>query len=967
MSVRLPCELYVLTSRRRSPLNEVQETSAASDSHAASIERDRPAADAPPTSSPLKVPAIQLRDLTTPELDLSAYQLDGGLVILTTTPETSTPDLKAQANAGTAADTREAIADDNVMAVKEHAASDFGLASKDSIRLANMRISQQLRSMSQLSESHHDERLTPEIWTLHHRERPEGRGLPSRESTSTRSHHRRGSSSGVNSTKVPDAWGRVQQSRAERDTSSSVYSRGVSTDVPGPYELPGDFGNWPLADALSQTLPQGDGQHSAGSSCRSKEPLRTPSPVQRDATVATLAVPTSLPTTHSTVSLRSNVSNGSKATRFTERFTPPKKTVKKRRSFFKFLRANSRRQVRSISTPILRSSAPKPTVDGTNEENDTLTVQYELDQQPPPTSGRSVSLNNLISPEHNKPSSIGASSEMERKMSLADYERHLSMNGDDRRRSSSHITRLSEIHEAGPPIRSPLRKSLSQKSKHRDSDSLMQSALEHHVKEKALMRSPSKRSVAVTAGSAPSFAATVWDEPGTNLPSNLGKNPLNIHEPPQTTSSRRESDTHLSPHHTPVEGRSRKSSLSQEPQSDPKTPIIPQTPVSATKASFSSKAGSPLASWSRYPSHTRNERCGSAGPSDKVIARDFAVDITPDDVGASEDSDPFQPGKKTFTGFSSAKSSKHHFPKSRSATFGTIARYYANIFSNPDFHLKGRRTSLATSGQLKDPELEILPPALPPSSQSQPIIGHESHRGSRLSHIKHHFNNGANKLVDRYSPGHHHRVFTDPATQPIAPVQFRQHGIFHEIAEKQANEPSKASESHGSGAIQSSTSISLRSDKDEPVSPKSIDHRELRLDGTAEEPTPRLSPSKAEILSEAYQECVVRPTSHDEQYPIPHDSEADAKAMPPPPLKPIKRSSPEHKHEQDHLDPNATVRRFPSVTVVDDRKGHWRSVSFISVKSDKSFVRESSRDLLKAMEEQKVQEREKLLLSLGAA
>jgi hypothetical protein len=55
------------------------------------------------------------------------------------------------------------------------------------------------------------------------------------------------------------------------------------------------------------------------------------------------------------------------------------------------------------------------------------------------------------------------------------------------------------------------------------------------------------------------------------------------------------------------------------------------------------------------------------------------------------------------------------------------------------------------------------------------------------------------------------------------------------------------------------------------------------------------------------------------------------------------------------------------VTVVDDRKGHWRSVSFISVQSNKSgasagsFVRESSNDLLKLMEMREREEREKLL------
>ena len=63
-------------------------------------------------------------------------------------------------------------------------------------------------------------------------------------------------------------------------------------------------------------------------------------------------------------------------------------------------------------------------------------------------------------------------------------------------------------------------------------------------------------------------------------------------------------------------------------------------------------------------------------------------------------------------------------------------------------------------------------------------------------------------------------------------------------------------------------------------------------------------------------------------------AEADAKAMPPPLLKSTKgRRSPTQ--QQFSLDPSAAIRRFPSVTVVDDRKGHWRSVSFISVKSSK--------------------------------
>lgn len=54
------------------------------------------------------------------------------------------------------------------------------------------------------------------------------------------------------------------------------------------------------------------------------------------------------------------------------------------------------------------------------------------------------------------------------------------------------------------------------------------------------------------------------------------------------------------------------------------------------------------------------------------------------------------------------------------------------------------------------------------------------------------------------------------------------------------------------------------------------------------------------------------------------------------------------------------TRHFPSVTVVDDRKGHWRSVSMMSVDSGKS-VRRSTRDLLETVKATQTLELEKLL------
>ncbi|KAG9670523.1 hypothetical protein KCU95_g17960, partial [Aureobasidium melanogenum] len=54
------------------------------------------------------------------------------------------------------------------------------------------------------------------------------------------------------------------------------------------------------------------------------------------------------------------------------------------------------------------------------------------------------------------------------------------------------------------------------------------------------------------------------------------------------------------------------------------------------------------------------------------------------------------------------------------------------------------------------------------------------------------------------------------------------------------------------------------------------------------------------------------------------------------------------------------TRHFPSVTVVDDRKGHWRSVSLLSVDSRRS-IRKSTRDLLEVVRATQTQELAKLL------
>ena len=168
-------------------------------------------------------------------------------------------------------------------------------------------------------------------------------------------------------------------------------------------------------------------------------------------------------------------------------------------------------------------------------------------------------------------------------------------------------------------------------------------------------------------------------------------------------------------------------------------------------------------------------------------------------------------------------------------------------------------------------------------------------------------------------------------------------------------------------------------------------------------PAPILTPSKSQAWSELYQECLVVPPSpvdgaDEDDNKLANGTKTNIMHPPPTPLTNTKLRSPASAslnppaatHSADPTSTTsttastATIRRYPSVTVIDDRKGHWRSVSFISVQSGKSgrsgiaaagsragscaesFVRESSGDFLRMMEGREREERERLLgLGMG--
>jgi hypothetical protein len=921
--------------------------------------------------------------------------------------------------------------------------SDSRADSHATFHITRNTIHQQLRSISQLSGQLSDSSEQPmpaDTWTFHYRERSGNFLSASAIAVSYRS-------------------GPSLHVARERDASSSVYSRPTSPEadqaVPEPYELPADLaetavgdGDWPLREKedsfTCEQHVEGEGYSHTGEDAH--------------ITIVEPALPT-LITSSSTPTLllgsglqdhvgklsrapshKSGSSSTTKRSRFLERFTPPKKLVTKRRSIFKFLRAGrSRNQTRSTSTPALCNPHLRPYVDGPSDENEMITVQYEL--TPPETNPpRSVSLGNLAVPVTNESQGVASSPDLRRKPSLAEYERHLSIVGDDRRLPSTtkelNINRLSQIEEDEQHEHVSAKNSFSYHSKTQTTDSLMEAALERQLREKAMFRSASKRSIPRSEMSVTSFAATSWNEPSSLQPQSPDRDPLD------SVGGTRPSASHLSPPRTPVESRSRNSSFvaatNQRPTASGKKPMILHTPSSISRSSIRSKIGSSLDSWSRYPSHTRGMRCASAGRVDNVRTLDFALDINHERIrGATDESDPFQPGSRirVLTGKNSSRSKTKYFPKSRSATFGgAFSRYYSTLFSSPpDFHGKGRRTSVTIGGKLHRPELEILPPVLPPSSPSpisqsavsyvheleqlrpvhgSPLMKREQTVGSAgkgkspvLSNKDIHHLQVSDGLDASRPPSFRGDSLFKPLSSEVPNVDERTVKARHETSQPDGSDDYFSARIGSSSKSNSQASLTITVKEDLPTYVDgTVETVETEKTPATRDPTKRstpiLTPSKSQAWSELYQECLVVTPSpvngDDEDEAVADNPKINTMLPPPTPLSNTKLRSPATSlnppaatRPTDPTNPTttastATIRRYPSVTVIDDRKGHWRSVSFISVQSGKSgksgiaaagsragsraesFVREGSGDFLKLMEGREREERERLLrLGLG--
>ncbi|KAK6439883.1 hypothetical protein LTR95_003900 [Oleoguttula sp. CCFEE 5521] len=834
-----------------------------------------------------------------------------------------------------------------------------------SIHLTSLQISEQLRSLSQMSDSTElPEHLTPEPWSHHRRQRSIVEVVNQKDVSwaGHARHLRQMSGAGTVSTQVLNLWNRPVK---DRDTSSSIYSRTTSPDVPAPPEPLTKLEAWPLIEASSPVRlafvvdGAADEMPAIPQECDAPATKLDPASIvlPPSSSLSSLHLaPPSAP--ERTASIRSSASNVSKRSRFLERFTPPKKLVKKRKSFFMFLQPGSKRQhqTRSISTPTLISRAIN--VDGPADESDLLTVQYELN---PPTADRKRSASTPKLPSITLVPAA-SSPDLARKPSLIEYERKLSVVGDDRRRPTNvDIKRLSVVQEDNMRRPSTLRKSISRRVLPRaPENALMDAALERHLAEKALFQSSKRHSATLSPKanvSAPDFGTTTWLEPSVTGPDSPEHDPLDPIE--RAVAAKKLSNAHPSSPRTPADGRSRASTANTQPgEQNANVPQF-QTPSSVSQRSTVSKIGSSLASWSRFPSHSRLDRVGSAGPADNVIARDFAFE--PDGSRPIESATRSGPAKRTLTGLSTA-SSKSRLPTSRSATFGGIKRYYSSLFSRTDFQGKGRRTSVAMGGSLENPELEVLPPVMPHGTHSAPVLGEvKPGHGHEINHPRGKVSSEAVVEAELGASALHPAFGEADAETRAERGLFVHKDPFHQPNQHHERQNSSIEPADGSAEHQL-----LLPGREQMQNSYGLTH-----DGAAD-PVPSSSPHKAEFWCGIYQDCLVRPASVDEAL-CPNETEAFTRSnvpatalMGPPMLKPCKARSPQQQ-PPILLGPGTTVRRFPSVTVVDDRKGHWRSVSFISVLSGKSggsgtaFLTGSSNDFLRLMKVKEREERERLM------
>jgi hypothetical protein len=386
--------------------------------------------------------------------------------------------------------------------------------------------------------------------------------------------------------------------------------------------------------------------------------------------------------------------------------------------------------------------------------------------------------------------------DLHRRPSMAQYERSLTLLGDDRRRPSAiKLKNLQDYQEAINHDLAIKPASMSRQEiedeEDEDLDPLMANALKRHQQGKALFQSASKRRESMLAmNSSPTLPNLVSLDLGgrsssTNALLTVRRDSLDlapdsfrrVGSNPYTASEIARPADFLNPGLPLQIDTNLKESIPSV--------FVKSSSASPNLSPKAAKIGTSLPSWSRFASHTRSERCGSATIADLVTPRDFAEQ----NVDTSNDSvEPASPAsKKSTITYDSKNGESSLVIKRRSMTIGSIVKYYHNLLSTggTEFSGQNRRTSVAVGGKLKQPELEMLSPSTVVENRSDSLHKH-------LKQVEDSMENFAETVI-RHAPKHEHSqssLFHRCGKEgiphmtglPAGSIQFRLGSMFDEPA-----------------------------------------------------------------------------------------------------------------------------------------------------------------------------------------
>jgi hypothetical protein len=850
-----------------------------------------------------------------------------------------------------------------LLRAKSRSSDKHKMSTKDSINslhLYDMHISQHLRTRSQVSEASSASEPDRQNRVTH--ASLNSIVLSSMELGRCKSI----SSSGFAGSAGPSTWETVIE-----DGSSSIYSRRPSTALDSPLASPMEhvsdssgetFQAYPATSKASRLANHGNEttprqaervvSASTGISFVASGSV-SHSDLKDSASMTGSAYTSTWPGHNTTSSLPKSDSSGSlgKLSKFKEDLkdaSTDAKPGKKRRSVLRILFPRlTWSKLRSASTPLLGGRIQSPlaqTYDGTGDSQDLLSVPQSFSK--PHGGQRAVSFTGGADARPATAGSTGSlvvTPSLQSRQSLINYERSLSIVGDNRRRKSmfgepkSHVHEIEDqddypertIHRANP-LQSPGRKGTE--------ETLMEKALLQHQAEKAAFLRPSNQKLEIAPSplyepvftSSFGFQSTSEARLATAMLEDL--DPLEADEPPASRRSRSMHDLRSSQGTVAGPSLFRKKKRST-------IWTMNTTTTKGTRSHF--RAMAPPHSWSRYPSHTRERRCGPAGRRDGIICRDFAHDQETHNVQQTASLNEMTDSPKSWPRLANSKR-RNWIVKSRSMTFGTVLRYYSDLLTSSA--ARNRRSSTATGGRLEHPELEILSPVLPIHSTTPQQVRTENQLARLVEEEDHHVRVKGLSFLDldpqESSPDE------DRSSSPRHPPVDRPHDGTRSVHSQEATE-----------------FVSEDSVENKPGLAGSVDGI---IEARPAEPDRALS---ARRLSRMYQAYVRLPASLDDTE-VERSGATDDSTHIPDESTAAEPSDVDVKvsttgllaipSDKQRLPSSSITRHFPSVTVIDDRKGHWRSVSLLSVDSGKS-VRKSTRDLLEVVRATETQQLEKLL------